>query len=151
MSIEELNDAIIPSKTEGEGEMNQLLCPKCEEQDRIKTTWQYPFEIECKGDCTFTGIVKCHEHHHEMPIEIMRGRVTKLDTALPENQSEKLSQLVEEDIKEDIREAERAHYARCYKACVAMCRRAVQLSLIEKDIEDKKLSKMLSGALAKKC
>jgi hypothetical protein len=142
-------NAIIPSKTKGEEEMNQLLCPKCEMEQRSKLGWAYPFKIECEGDFVLTGLVWCIQHRHEMPIEIMRGRITKLDTTLPESQSEKLSSSVKQDIKEDIKEAERAHYAQCYKACVAMCRRAVQLSLIEKGIKDRELSRMLSDALEK--
>ena len=54
------------------------------------------------------------------------------------------------DIKDDVRESERANYAQCYKACVAMCRRALQLSLIDKGIEDKPLGKMIEEARSSK-
>ena len=67
--------------------------------------------------------------------------------ALPGVQSDRLNSSVTPDIKEDIQEAERANYSQCYKACVAMCRRALQLSLIDKGIEDKPLSQMLNDAL----
>ena len=53
---------------------------------------------------------------------------------------------VPDDIKEDIQEAERANYGQCHKACVTMCRRALQLSLIDKGIEDKPLGQMLEEA-----
>ncbi len=61
-------------------------------------------------------------------------------------QSDKLDPSVPSDLEKDIVEAERAHYSQCYKACVAMCRRALQLSLIEHGIDDKRLSVMLEEA-----
>jgi len=74
------------------------------------------------------------------------GHIRKLDTALPILQSDKLASDVSPDIREDVKEAERCHYHQCYKACVTMCRRALQLSLIDKGIEDKPLGKMLEDA-----
>jgi len=74
------------------------------------------------------------------------GSVQKLDTALPVTRSDKLVAGVSPDLKEDIREAERAHYHQCYKACVTMCRRALQLGLMDRDVEDGPLGGMLKEA-----
>lgn len=77
---------------------------------------------------------------------IPKGFIQKVDTDLPGAQSDQLNALVTADIKEDIKEAERAHYNQCDKACVTMCRRALQLGLIDKGIIDASLSTMLEDA-----
>ena len=143
--IETNKSDIIALKKEGEQEMPNLLCPKCHGEKR--TT---PIRVECAPDAKMSGIIKCLVCGHELPITISKGAIQKIDVALPGVQSDLLHSLVPSDLKEDIQEAERANYNQCYKACVAMCRRALQLSLIEKEIGDRQLSKMLEEALSNK-
>ncbi|MDV2988883.1 MAG: DUF4145 domain-containing protein [Dehalogenimonas sp.] len=121
--------------------MAQLVCPECYGK---KSSNQ--INIECKTNVELHGIIRCLECQHEIPITMHKGFIQSLDLALPGTQSKFLNSSVPADIKEDIEEAERANYSQCYKACVAMCRRALQLSLIDKGIEDKPLGKMLEEA-----
>jgi hypothetical protein len=118
-----------------------IECPVCQGERRTDT-----IVVECDHSARITGIIQCIACGHEFPITINNGHIQKLDTALPVSQSDKLDTTVSPDIKEDVKEAERCHYHQCYKACVTMCRRALQLSLIDKGIEDKRLGKMLEDA-----
>jgi len=138
---------IITLKKEGEQEMANLVCPICFQKGtkpRVSV-----FTVDCQPDAELIGIVKCLNCGHELPITIRNGFITKTDVALPGAQSGNLNEAVPKDIKEDILEAERAHYHQCDKSCVTMCRRALQLGLIDKQIEDKPLSKMINEALEK--
>ncbi|MFH0768399.1 MAG: DUF4145 domain-containing protein [Chloroflexota bacterium] len=135
----------ISLKKEGEQEMANLVCPVCFPKRRNSV-----FSVDCTPDAELKGIIKCLICEHELPITIRNGFITKTDVALPGAQSEQLHQSVSPDIKEDMKEAERAHYNQCDKACVTMCRRALQLGLIDRGITDKPLSVMLNEALDKK-
>jgi len=136
---------IIALKKEGEQKMVDLICPKCHGVKR-KTS----IKVECEPQAKMWGIVQCLACGHELPITMHAGFVQKLDIALPGAQSDHLNLSVPSDIKEDVQEAERANYAQCYKACVTMCRRALQLGLIDKAIPDAPLSTMLKQALDEK-
>ena len=133
--------AIIALKKEGEQEMTELLCPICRE-----THSDAQFVVRCTGQSKLWGIIQCTRCLHEMPFSMYHDHIQQLDIALPGVQSDQLNSLVMPDIKEDLQEAERCNYHQCYKACVTMCRRALQLSLIDKGIEDKPLGKMLEEA-----
>jgi len=122
--------------------MVELDCPKCLER---KLSNRLKLEIY-EGNYEIRGVIRCLIDQHERPIVINKNYLHQLDESLPGEQSSRLLPSVPDDIKDDIREAERANYAQCYKACVAMCRRALQLSLIEKGIADKNLSAMLQEA-----
>ena len=136
-------DVIIALKKKGEQEMTEILCPVCEQG------WTDPqFVVRCTGLSKMWGIIQCTRCGREMPFTMYHDRIQQLDTALPGTQSDKLNSLVPSDLKDDIQEAERAYYAQCNKACVAMCRRALQLSLIDKGIKDKGLGEMLKDALS---
>lgn len=138
----ETHSGIMPSKTKGV-EMAYLSC------SNLKCTGQKNpahLALEVKGKFGIRGRFICLDCGHEHSIIMEQDCLQEL-TCLAGEQSTKLTSKVPNDIKEDIQEAERAHDALCYKACVAMCRRALQLSLIEKGIEDKPLSKMLKDAL----
>lgn len=124
--------------------MTELICPKCY---GVKTTGV--IRVECVGDAKMWGIIQCLNCQHEFPFTMVRNYMQKLDVALPGAESDRLNPSVPDDIKDDVREAERANYAQCYKACVTMCRRALQLSLIDKGIKDSGLSGMLREALNK--
>ena len=119
----------------------RLHCPKCSRTTVI--------EVDCGPHAEMMGIIRCTLCGHEWPITISEGCISKLDTALPGAQSDKLDASVPSDIKEDLQEAERAHYAQCDKACATMCRRALQLGLMDKKIADAPLSAMLQEALNK--
>ena len=138
-------DAIIALKKKGEQEMTEILCPNCPE-----TVPPTSFGIHCTGKSKLWGIIQCTKCLHEMPFSMYHDRLQRLDIALPGVQSDKLNSLVTPDIKEDVQEAERCNYHQCYKACVTMCRRALQLGLIDKGISDGRLSLMLEGALKQK-
>ena len=145
MSDIKVNNDIIPSKTEGEEEMPEptyIHCPICKD----KTSREAQITLMCNGPVGMRGIMKCLRCQHEWPFTMERNCLQQIDTALPGEQSSRLNPSVPEDIKEDIKEAERAYYAQCYKACVAMCRRALQLALIDKNIKDNRLSAMLEEA-----
>ena len=125
--------------------MPDTYCPNCQGGQRTDS-----IILNCERHAQLTGIVRCLVCNHEFPITLQNGAIIKLDLALPGTQSDKLNSSVPSDLKEDIQEAERAHYGQCFKACVAMCRRALQLALIEKGIGDTRLTPMLKEALTKK-
>jgi len=129
-------------------EIPHLICPKCEGQSRSHSS---PYiRVDCDDDTKIWGILQCLGCGHELPITINRGCIEKLDVSLPGTQSDNLGPSVPFDIKEDILEAERANYSQCYKACVTMCRRALQLGLIDKGIPDGPLGAMLKEAFDNK-
>lgn len=136
--------AIIALKKEGgQKEMPYIICPNPHCHRRKMSQH---IEVQCAHQAQMWGIVGCLSCGHEWPITIEDGHIKKLDIALPVSQSDKLGSIVSSDIIEDVKEAERCHYHQCYKACVTMCRRALQLSLIDKGIKDKPLGAMLEDA-----
>ncbi len=141
--IEDNQNDIIALTKEGGQEMASLICPNCHGHKR--TT---PITVECMPDAKMWGIIQCLRCEHELPITISSGFIQKIDTSLPGAQSDNLHSSVPSDIQGDVREAERANYAQCYNACVAMCRRALQLGLIDKGISDGPLGGMLNQALS---
>ncbi len=118
-----------------------LRCPKCDETGNPQIT-----ELTCMGDSTIIGIFKCNKCQTERPITVYKGALQEIAVALPGVQSDKLLQKIPDDIREDVREAERANCHQCHKAAAAMCRRALQLALIDKNIQDQPLGKMLEEA-----
>lgn len=124
--------------------MPVVYCPKCASKGGHYIT------ITCRDDAKISGILQCLECGHELPITIVNDCIQQVDLALPGIQSDRLNSSVTPDLIEDIQEAERANYAQCYKASVTMCRRALQLGLIDKGIADGALSKMLEDALKTK-
>jgi len=125
--------------------MTEILCPECDKQ------WaDAKFTIRCTGNSKMWGIIQCTRCGREMPFTMYHDRIQQLDTSLPATQSDQLNPSVSEDLKEDVKEAERANYNQCYKACATMCRRAVQLGLIDKRIPDAPFGAMLKQALGQK-
>lgn len=125
--------------------MAQIQCVNCQGKKRTN-----PITVECGPTAIFEGIVTCLACGHEIPVTIQDSYLKKLDVALPGMQSDKLHPSVTEDITEDIKEAERANYSQCLKACVTMCRRALQLGLIDREIDEMPLGRMLKIAFDKK-
>lgn len=136
---------IIAPKGVGGREMPYVTCPKCHGVSRTTA-----IGVNCDPSAKMWGIIRCLVCMHEFPITISEGYIQKLDIALPGIQSDKLNASVSDDIQEDVREAERANFAQCYKASATMCRRAVQLGLIDKGIPDAQLGVMLKQALSQK-
>jgi len=64
-------------------------------------------------------------------------------------QYDQLNLNISEDIVEDIKEAERANFNQCYKSSVVMCRRALQLGLMDNGIKERPLGKMIKSAFNK--
>ena len=125
--------------------MPTVYCPICQGERRTDE-----IILRCDRRAQIQGIVTCLACGHQFPITIVNDCIRKLDIALPGTQSDKLNASVSSDLKEDIQEAERALYAHCYKASATMCRRAVQLGLIDKKIPDAPFSSMLREALEQK-
>ena len=67
-------------------------------------------------------------------------------TQLPIAESRRLKRDVIDGIRQDVEEAEEAHFYGLYKSCAVMCRRAMQLGLIEKGIKDGPIGVMLTKA-----
>jgi len=138
-------DDIIVQKQREEEEMPQIIklnCPECDKRGE-----QNKVSLMCDGDFSIKGIMQCLRCQHERPIIMAKDCLQALSIALPGEQSSNLHSSVPLDIKEDVREAERANYAQCYKSCVTMCRRALQLALLDKEIKDGPLSRMLDDAV----
>jgi len=121
---------------------SNIDCPKCQ-----KAKTPNHGLVELTGKFTIRGTITCDIDGHERPFAMTTGCIQQLDFALPDSQSEQLGPLVAKDVKEDMQEAERANYAHCYKACVTMCRRALQLALIDCGIQDQPLGAMLKQAM----
>ena len=141
IKIKRIKDAIIALKKKGEQEMTTVICPKCHGERRTEE-----IRVDCQPGAKMWGIIQCLECGHEFPITMDRGYIQKIDIALPGQQSGRLNPSVPADLKDDVKEAERANYSQCFKACVAMCRRALQLGLIEKKIPDGSLGGMIESA-----
>ena len=128
--------------------MATIRCEVCDDNKRAAAA---PIAVRCERDnkfkgTVFEGIVTCLIDGHRWPIKMREGHVVFTETALPLSDAVELSANIPEGILEDVEEAKRAHFSQCYKASVVMCRRAMQLSLIEKGIADAPLSVMLQKA-----
>lgn len=141
--IKKIGAIIALKKKGGQEEVPYIVCPN---QSCLKHEREEAIEVQCKNSAQMRGIITCLNCNHEWPITIDNGHIKELGVALPISQSDKLGSGVSPDIKEDVREAERCHYHQCYKACVTMCRRALQLSLIDKGMKDERLGDMLEEA-----
>ncbi len=141
MTIKGLDNDIIPSKTEGEEEMTTIHL------DCTKPHARKPaFVLECHTGYTLRGIITCTEHKNSFPIVVEEGVLRELSRELPTVYYKRLSENIKDDVREDIKEAEIANYNQCYKASVTMCRRALQLGLIDRGIKDGRLDNMLKVA-----
>jgi hypothetical protein len=123
--------------------MPYFICPKCHGERRTHTIYS---KVDCDSETKIWGIVQCLGCGHELPITLNKGCIEKIDVSLPGIQSDRLISSIPNGIKDDIQEAERCNYYQCYKACVTICRRALQLGLIDKGIKDGPLGWMLEQA-----
>ena len=155
----------LPAFQRGEIEMPAMLCPKCEENNRTRIAksgsrleYRDPrIMVACyRGDeasinsmIELEGVVTCLHDNHRRPIKLRNSAIDATAPALPVNESAKLVTAIPPGIRQDIAEAERAHLAQCYRASVVMCRRALQRSLIEKEVADDALGRMLPIAKGK--
>ena len=142
-------ESILPSSEELEvQELPEIRCPVCSMLREQGSSAPHPLlTIDChrthstRGRILLEGIVTCEaEEHpdgsHSMPIRIRDNVIESTDPGMPISESRNLDSQVPDGIVQDVEEAERAHFTRCYKASVIMCRRAMQLGLIDKDIPD---------------
>jgi hypothetical protein len=97
----------------------------------------------------FGGTLTCLQCEHRWPLEMRNSEITFTASEFPASESRNLSPGVPPGLRQDIEEAERCHYGRCDKAGVVMCRRAIQLGLIEKGIPDAPFSRMIGDAQAR--
>jgi hypothetical protein len=149
MTIKIIDNDIIPPVIERGIKMAQIeiKCPNINCGCII--TMHYNLQTYHSKPFSIKGILKCGECGHERPLIMDGESIAEISAELPGHQSDNLNPKIAQDIKEDIEEAERALFNQCYKASVTMCRRALQLSLIDKGIEDKRLSDMLNEAKIK--
>ncbi len=141
--IKKIISGIIALKKKGEQkEMTEISCPICREKYS-----HAEFTVRCTGESKMWGIIQCTRCLHEMPFNMYHDRMQSLDIALPGAQSDRLNPSVPTDLVDDVQEAERANYSQCYKASVTMCRRAVQLGIMDKGIPDAPFQRMLDDAL----
>jgi hypothetical protein len=132
--------------------MPDMLCPECEKTGHPKT-----IRLECSlphhagywPEIEIRGIMRCLKDNHEWPFVMSQGFLRQLSPSLPGSYSDALHASVDSALKEDVKEAERANWAQCYNAAVVMCRRALQLGLIQKGIPDSNLGLMLQQAIDK--
>lgn len=119
-------------------EWTTLHCAKCGSGN----IW-----LMCK-EADITGILKCRvpSCNNEHPFTMVNNSLTEFLPSMPAIASQNLSGDIPQDITADIKEAERAEYMQCHKAAATMCRRALQLGLIDKGISDKPLSVMIEEA-----
>ena len=121
--------------------MTLIICPQCKSKGKHAA-----HNIDCTDGIEVRGIIKCLQCFHERPF-VMRGPyIQEIGISMPGEQSDKLDSKVPSKFHEDIKEAERAHFAQCYRASAAMCRRGIQLALIDKGIPDQALGKMIENA-----
>jgi len=116
-----------------------LKCAKCHGDD---------IRLMCKGAATITGILKCGNSscNNEHPFTMVNNYLQEFLPNLPVEVSQNLNAAIPDDIIADIKEAERAEYLQCHKAAATMCRRALQIGLIDKGVSDKPLSGMIEDA-----
>jgi hypothetical protein len=124
----------------------KLVCPNKNCNLISEITWTVLTYKSQGKPLVFKGIIKCSECGYERPFVLYGESISLLGSELPGQQSSKLSANVPNDIRDDLKEAEDAYFNQCYKASAAMCRRAVQLALIDKGIQDKGLKTMIEEA-----
>jgi hypothetical protein len=147
MSIKSINDDIMPLKPEGEEDMADWTTLKCARCHGAEIWLMCKCQAQAYG-ATISGILKCGNPNcqNEHPFTMVNNSIQEFLPGLPVIGSQNLNTLVSQDIKDDIKEAERAEYMQCHKAAATMCRRALQIALVEKQIPDKPLSQMLEDA-----
>ena len=137
-----MESVIMPLTNKGEEKMAEwttLKCTKCDSGE----IW-----LMCKGNTSLTGILKCGNPNckNERPFTMDNNLMKEILPSLPVEDSRKLKNTIAKDIIEDIKEAERSEHMQCHKAAATMCRRALQIELIDKGIPDKALGAMIDDA-----
>ena len=131
--------------------MVTIPCAQCERySDRRDNAGMY---VTCRRGANWhgpgvelRGILTCLTDGHQTPIHI-RDDVLRPPSRTSDllRASHRLSN-VPPEIKQDVQDAEQTHFAFAYKSSVVMCRRAIQMSLIEKQMTDEAIGKMLEKA-----
>lgn len=159
-------EAKLPSSGEMEVEMAVVRCPKCVEHNdavRDRTHPRYPEQTYREDRVVVTcyrgadagashqmvdleGVIVCKYDEHRRPIRLVGNIIDSTHPSIPVEESANLHAKVPFGIKQDVQESERCHLAQCYKASTIMCRRAVQLALVDKGVSDGPMGKMLTDA-----
>lgn len=101
---------------------------------------------ELSAQVRLEGIIICLDDGQRRPIKLVNNMIDETGPTMPVNESSNLIEAVPDGIKQDIEEAERDHFSQSYKSSVIMCRRAMQLGLVDKGISDGPLTRMLDKA-----
>ena len=161
-----VNDTL-PENQEGEGIESMaavVQCPGCVKFNETKGSSEFYRDTQIAVRCyrperqqhgatyglVLEGIVECTLDGHRRPIKLIDDLVDQTAPQLPVNESRRLHGNVPVALKDDVREAERCHFSQAYRASMVMCRRALQLCLIDKGINDGPLSRMLGDAQTNK-
>lgn len=143
---------ILPANQEGEEEMADLVtveCAQCGQHAGLGLS-RTPRSNDPRY-LEFRGIVTCSVEGHEWPMAIKTDNIVQFtEQMMPVLESANLNSKVPPGLVLDIKVAERAHFEQLYRPSTVMCRRAVQLGLMESPhcIPDASFSKMLDDAKA---
>jgi hypothetical protein len=121
---------------------SMVVCSGCEQKGEYCHTEISLVRMAGRG-IEIRGVITCLQDGHQWPVRIDNDAIRQTDTKLA---GFPLTTNVPLGIAQDVEEAGRAHFMQCYKASVVMCRRAMQMGLIEKGIPDGSLLGMLSKA-----
>ena len=136
---------ILPVDQEGEQDMLTIKCSQCIESGASSGSL-LSFAHVRGGRYILTGVLECEIDSHKWHVSLRSGdQLLDAGTELPVSESKKLKS-VGVGIKQDVQEAEEAHFYRLYKSSAVMCRRAMQLGLIDKGIKDGPTGSMLTKA-----
>ena len=146
-------DATLPTQYDyaaEDGIMVRIRCQSCEDSDRSSNRAEVAIVPGNRflAGMELTGILSCNACQHRWPITIRNDWPVSVQPDMPVHESAKLVN-VPPGIEQDGLEAETCHFHEEYKASVVMCRRAMQLSLIEQGIIDRALTAMLTEAKTK--
>lgn len=137
----------MPIRAEGGERMPiDLVCPICE---ATKDRSGRQIGVNSSGNGEIQGIVTCLADGHQMSFHLVRNTMRSASQELPLGTITSSLGIVPAGLVEDIREAQRALLFGAYKACAVMCRRALQLGLLDRRIKDAPLSRMLNEARKK--
>lgn len=163
LTTEEKKDVTLPEDYTGEIEMPTLQCPMCvrhndlrqtDSRYRTRTDYRDPIMTIAlsRGErpvltsyLRLDGIVTCLNDNHRRPVTVINNTIDTTAPDMPISDSKGLI-AVPDGVQQDVEEAERAHFSQCFKAAVVMCRRAMQLGLVDKGIPDASLTSMLEQA-----
>lgn len=145
MTIDRTEDILPQTEWEERPMPTMLDCSNCRKENRYCNA-DFSLDSIAGEGIEIKGIITCLQDGHQWPIVIDTNTVREMSSALSDIP---IRPQVPPGIAEEIQEARRAHFMQCFKASVVMCRRAMQMALIEKGIPDGPLQRMLDDAKVK--